>query len=55
MKETDKVALGRQGEIFVMQKVMEKGWNFPKDYYKNLHGLDWVFEKNGRTIRIQVK
>ena len=41
---TDKVALSRQGEIFVMQRMMENGWKFPKDYHENLEGLDWVFE-----------
>jgi hypothetical protein len=51
----DKVALGRQGEIFVMQKVMEKGWAFPKDYHENMNGLDWIFQKNGKVIKVQVK
>lgn len=51
----DKVALGRQGEIFVMQKLLERGWIFPKDYHESMHGLDWVFEKNNRVIRVQVK
>lgn len=51
----DKVGLGRRGEIFVMQKMIEREWNFPKNYYDNLEGLDWVFEKDGRVIRVQVK
>ena len=52
---TDKVALGRQGEIFVMQKLMENGWNFPKNYNSVMDGLDWIFEKDSRIIKIQVK
>ncbi len=51
----DKVALGRQGEIFVMQKMMERGWKFPENYHENMEGLDWVFEKGGKIIKIQVK
>jgi len=44
-----------KGEIFVMQKLMERGWKFPKDYAGNLEGLDWVFEKEGRTIKVRIK
>ena len=51
----DKIALGRQGEIFVMQKLMDKGWKFPSNYHEKLDGLDWVFEKEDRIIKIQVK
>lgn len=53
--KTDNVALGRQGEIFVMRKLFDEGWSFPKEHTQTLDGLDWVFEKNGRKIKIQVK
>jgi len=51
----DKTALGRQGEIFVMEKMMKKGWKFPENYYENMEGLDWIFEKNRKIIKVQVK
>lgn len=51
----DKVAFGRKGEIFVMQKLLSLGWEFPKAYPSNMEGLDWVFEKNSRKIKVQVK
>lgn len=51
----DNVALGKQGEIFVMRKLLDNGWNFPKEYNQTMEGLDWVFEKNGRIIKVQIK
>jgi hypothetical protein len=30
----DKVALGRLGEIFVMQRLFERGWSLPKNYFE---------------------
>lgn len=52
---TDKIALGRQGEIYVLQKLMDNGWKLPIDSHTICEGLDWVMEKNGRKIKIQVK
>ena len=51
----DKTALGRQGEIFVMQKLLKLGWEFPEDYHNCMDGLDWIFVKQNRKIKIQVK
>lgn len=50
----DKVALGRQGECFVMRKLLDRGWKFP-DNPMEMHNKDWCFEKNGRQISVQVK
>jgi hypothetical protein len=52
---SDKVELGRRGEIFVMRKLIDNGWAFPLNMDETMNGQDWVFEKNGRRIRIQVK
>ena len=51
----DKLALGRKGEIFVMQNLMERGWKFPENYSETINGSDLVFEKNNRKIKIRIK
>ena len=52
----DNIALGRLGEIYFLKKAFENGWSLPKDIFNiNLSGLDWILEKNGLIIKVQVK
>jgi len=51
----DKVALGRRGEIFVMQKMLGLGWRFPDNLIEEMNGSDWIFEKNNLKVKVQVK
>lgn len=36
----DRVALGRAGEIFVMRRLMDLGWQFPEKYADLLDALN---------------
>lgn len=47
--------LGKSGELFVFRKLIELGWLLKYMDEKELFGVDWVFEKNDKIIKIQVK
>jgi len=49
---TDKVALGRQGELFVLSKLQQRGWNID---YGNCRGIDLIVSNNKIKISIRVK
>ena len=52
----DNVALGRRGEIWVLEKLFKLGWSFPDNIRElSLRGSDWVVKKGESVCRIQVK